>query len=132
MELLDTHVLLWFRFGDKRLGRQTRSILEQYWGFNIAVSAITFWEIRLLQTKNRLEWQGQVSSWRESLLKEGLIEIPMDGRIGISAAGLPNFHGDPADRQIVSTALEGNLRLLTADGKILRRPGPLDRLSAAS
>ena len=131
MELLDTHVLLWLRFGNNRLGRQTRYLLEQNWAFNVAVSAITFWEIKLLQNKNRLDWKGEVSPWRQSLIKEGLIEIPMDGQIGIRAAELPDFHGDPADRQIVATALEGNHRLITADRKILRWPGPLNRFSAA-
>ena len=55
----------------------------------------------------------------------------MDGQIGIRAADLADFHSDPADRQIVATALEGGHRLVTSDRKILRWPGPLNRISAA-
>ena len=85
----------------------------------------------MLRDKGRLQQVGPVEPLRQSLIEEGLIEIPMDGLIGIRAAELPDFHGDPADRQIVATALEGNHRLITADRKILRWPGPLNRFSAA-
>lgn len=37
----------------------------------------------------------------------------------IRAAQLRSFHGDPADRMIVATALENGATLLTADSKIL-------------
>lgn len=40
-----------------------------------------------------------------------------------------DFHADPADRLIVSTALDGH-RLVTADQRILDWPGPLSRLRA--
>ncbi|MYD90149.1 MAG: type II toxin-antitoxin system VapC family toxin [Caldilineaceae bacterium SB0662_bin_9] len=43
--------------------------------------------------------------------------------------GLPSLHADPADRIIVSTALEGH-RLFTADAGILRWSGNLNRLDA--
>ena len=48
MILLDTHVLLWFRSGDRRLGRRARRTVEralpQRRG---AVSAISFWEVAM-------------------------------------------------------------------------------------
>ncbi|MYC63391.1 MAG: type II toxin-antitoxin system VapC family toxin [Caldilineaceae bacterium SB0661_bin_34] len=55
--------------------------------------------------------------------------MPVDGGIGIRANALPGFHAGPADRIIVSTALEG-YRLLTADDGILRWSGNLNRLDA--
>ena len=39
------------------------------------------------------------------------------------------MHGDPADRIIVSTALDGH-RLVTGDRLILNWPGHLNRLDA--
>ena len=42
---------------------------------------------------------------------------------------LQDIHGDPADRLIVATALEGH-RLVTADRGILAWPGRLSRLPA--
>ena len=70
-----------------------------------------------------------IGSWRMDLLKEGLIEIPVDGDIGIRANALPDFHSDPADRIIVATAMSGH-RLVTADERILSWDGSLARLDA--
>jgi len=41
------------------------------------------------------------------------------GGIGVIAAELDAFHGDPADRILVATAREANARLCTADRRIL-------------
>ena len=58
-----------------------------------------------------------------------MIEIPVSGAIGIRAALLPDMHGDPADRIIVATALEGH-QLITADERMLAWPGKLNRVRA--
>ncbi|MGH8552652.1 MAG: hypothetical protein ACRERS_05095, partial [Methylococcales bacterium] len=49
----------------------------------------------------------------------GLVEILIDGDIGISAAQL-DLHGDPADRIIVATARMKGALLVTADQSLLR------------
>ena len=85
-------------------------------------SAITFWELALLHEKGRMRILADMRSWRATLLDDGLIEIPVDGDMGIRANGLVNFHVDPADRIIVATALEGH-QLVTADQRILDWPG---------
>ena len=130
MILLDTQVLVWTRFGDRRLGRRTqREIDNAVRDANVAVSAISFWELAMLHEKHRLTLLQDVGSWRDTLLQEGLVEIPVDGAIGIRANELADFHPDPADRLIVATALGGH-RLVTADRRILDWPGNLDRLDA--
>lgn len=128
--LLDTHVLLWFRFGHARLGREARRAIEDAWRTGEAgVSAISFWEISLLLAKGRITMLQDVGAWRQRLLREGLREIPVDGATGIRATELVDFHADPADRLIVATALDGH-RLVTADRRILDWPGPLSRQRA--
>ena len=72
----------------------------------------------MLLDKGRITLPDDVVPWRASLLADGVIEIPVNGDIGIRANRLPNFHRDPADRIIVATALEGH-RLITADELIL-------------
>ena len=63
-------------------------------------------------------------------ISQGLIEIPVDGEIGIRANALTDFHADPADRIIVATAMNGH-QLVTADRRILNWPGGLQCLDAA-
>ena len=130
MLLLDTHVMLWLRTGDSQLGRLARREIEQTWqAAEIGVSAMSFWEVALLREKGRIAFPEDVSIWRREQLEQGVIEIPVDGEIGILANGLGNFHADPADRIIVATALRGH-RLMTADERILAWSGNLDRLDA--
>ena len=79
--------------------------------------------------KGRINLQLDLEAWRRDLLDRGLVEIPVDGGIAARAALLEDMHGDPADRLIVATALEGH-RLVTADERILGWPGHMSRLRA--
>ncbi|MCY4129283.1 MAG: type II toxin-antitoxin system VapC family toxin [Gammaproteobacteria bacterium] len=130
MILLDTHVLLWLRFGSERLGQQTRQLIETSWQTgDIFISAISFWEVALLQRKRRIEIAENVDVWRRTVIEQGTKEVPVDGKIAIRAVNLNGLHSDPADRIIVSTALDG-YRLATVDRRILEWRGDLERIDA--
>ena len=130
MILLDTHVLLWLRSGDARLGASAQAEIQRAWESDeLALSAISFWEIAMLHEKGRIRHPDDPSLWRKQQLEQGLLEIPVDGEIGIRASGLKAFHPDPADRIIVATALDGHI-LVTADDRILAWNGDLKRLDA--
>ena len=130
MILLDTHVLVWLRSGDSRLGPHTLHQIDLAWQRSeIAVSTASFWELAMLEENGRVELPTQIQIWRRELLKQGLVEIPIDGEIALRSRELKGFHSDPADRFIVSTCLGGH-RLATADRKILKWPGKLDRTDA--
>lgn len=132
MILLDTHVLLWLRSGSGRLGAGARSEIDQAWQRGaVGVSAISFWEVGLLKSKGRIRFPEEIAKWRRELIEQGLVEVAVNGEIGIRAANLPDFVADPADRLIVATALEGH-RLVTADRHILDWPGSFQRLDAAA
>ena len=126
MTLLDTHALVWLTEGSRRLGAEAQRLADAALADEqLAVSAITFWEIAMLQSKGRIELRRAPESWRAELLDLGLHEIPVDGGIGIAAAALPVFHQDPADRIIVATASLAGATLLTADQRILAWSGTL-------
>ena len=130
MILLDTHVLVWQEQGDRRLGRRTRQLIDRALeGGEAAVSAISFWEIGMRVQKGDLDFALDLDAWRRDLIRQGLVEIPVDGHIAARAGLLPGMHGDPADRLIVATALE-NHQLVTADQRILAWPGQLSRSDA--
>ena len=130
MILLDTHVLLWTSYGDRRLGPRARRLLEAEWSAeNVGVSALSFWEVAMLVHKGRLGLEVAPEDWRRRQLAAGLVEIPVDGDIAVRAGLLSDMHGDPADRIIVATALAGHT-LATGDREILDWPGRLNRLDA--
>lgn len=113
MLIVDTHALVWSRSLDAQLGMRAWEAIEQAWqSGSIAVSAFTFWEMAMLLSKGRSGFPEDVSLWRQGLLGQGLIEVPVDGAIGIRA-----------------TALAGH-RLATADTRILAWSSNLDRLDS--
>ena len=129
MILLDTHVLLEVTGNQEptHFGPASVSAVDEAWlRHEVAVSAISFWEIGLLVEKGRIRLSNSVGNIRTTLLEHGVQEIPVDGTIAMLAAALEDFHRDPADRIIVSTALLTGHRLLTRDRKILDWSGPLD------
>lgn len=131
MIVLDTHVLLWVDYAGKMLGKKARAEIERCWpSGEIAVSAITFWEVAMLQERRRIELRRSASEWRSELLAAGLMEIPLDGAAAVRAAGFGTLHDDPADRFIVAAALEQRAALMTADDKLLAWHHALDRIDA--
>lgn len=131
MILLDTHTLVWLDEGNPRLGQHSLAIIDQALkSKELYTSSISFWEIAMLVEKGRLTMQMSVETWRKNLIANGLQEIPLTGNIAIQSALLIDFHGDPADRMIVATALESAAALCTADMKILTWKQTLQRLNA--
>lgn len=131
MILLDTHALIWLVEADPKLGKKVRELANQALKDNeLATSAITFWEVAMLVHRKRIGLSLPADVWRRRLLDMGLMEIPITGDIGITAAGLQGFHGDPADRFIAATAILGGGTLMTADKAILGWPGEMMRQDA--
>ncbi len=120
MLLLDTHVLVWLDEGNPRLGNSAlQTIIESLSAGQLGVATISFWEVAMLIEKQRLTLQAELDVWRSELLQTGLLEIPLLGSTALRAGQLKMFHGDPADRMIVATAIENGATLMTADEKIL-------------
>ena len=131
MIVLDTHVLAWAVNDERKLGRKARALIERLWERgNVAVCAMTFWEMALLQSRGRIELPAPVEEWRMQLLDAGLAELPVDGAVGIRAVELGGLPDDPADRLIIAAALHHRAALLTADEKLLAWPHTLVRHDA--
>ena len=130
MTVLDTNALLWLWTANAKLGASARTLIEEaLLRRQLAVSAMTYWEVAMLQSKGRISFPEDVALWRSELLREGLSEIPVDGDIAVRAIRLEGLPADPADRIIVATAQAGN-RLVTGDHRILAWDGPLRKVDA--
>jgi PIN domain nuclease of toxin-antitoxin system len=120
--LLDTHVLVWLMFGDRRLGTQAKAAIHKACRENRAViSAITPWEIGVLVSKKRIELYRDVLNWvRSALSLPGVTLAPLEPEIAVASTRLPwEMHADPADRILVATARHLGATLVTADGTLL-------------
>ncbi len=129
--LLDTHTLIWLVAQSDRLGRQALRLAEKAQSKScLHVSAISFWEIAMLVQRGAIKLRTSPDQWRADVLRLGVQEAGVDGRIAIRATELMDFHPDPADRFIAATALELGATLLTADEVLLEWRGKLKRQDA--
>lgn len=132
MILLDTHAAIWLTTEDDALGRESRALaLRARDDDELAISAISFWEIALLVSKGRLRLLDSAAEQREIILGTGILEIPVTGEMSILAVELKNLHGDPADRIIAATAIACDAVLMTADEKLLAWRHALPRQNAS-
>lgn len=133
MILLDTHTLLWMDADEPQLGPKARQAIAQAWrSTGVAVSAITFWEVALLVQRGRVALPVPVPQWHAEVLRSGVREFPLDGRVALAATALEGLHRDPADRFIAATALQHGSALVTADQALLDWISPLARIDARS
>ena len=131
MTLLDTHALIWLVEGSKSLGRRSARLADDALARDeLAVAAISFWEVAMLAQAERIEIALPPSEWRLRVVRLGIHEAPLSGDVAIAAATLPDFHPDPADRFIVASARALDASLVTADDRILRWSGSLIRHDA--
>ena len=131
MILLDTHVALWLTADSRSLGKRSRRIAKQAAASDqLAISAVSFWEIALLIAKGRLRPPETANEMRRRILGEGAIDLPLTGEIAILAGELEGLHSDPADRFIAATAIVHDATLVTADERLLRWKNSLRRHNA--
>jgi PIN domain nuclease of toxin-antitoxin system len=129
--LLDTHAAVWLANNDPSLGQKSCSIALAARAENqLAISAISFWEIALLVAKDRLELHDRPAKLRAALLETGVRELALTGDIALLAVELKNLHGDPADRFIAATAMAHDATLMTADARLLRWRSKVRRQNA--
>ncbi len=131
MILLDTHALVWLSEGNSKLGKESLNLIDHALKANaLFVSTISFWEVAMLVEKGRITMDCSILEWQSSLIKHGLQEVSLTGGVAIESAQLIDFHGDPADRMIVATAIKATASLCTADQKILDWKHDLPRINA--
>lgn len=118
--LIDTHILLWFQLGDARLNPKDRArILEAHHIGQLYLSAISIWEIAMLQKQDKIALHQPIHAWIQNAT-QGIQVVPVSTAIALESVLLPHFsHKDPADRFIVATARILEVPLLTQDEKIL-------------
>ena len=125
MILLDTHALVWYLDDPQNLSRRAEEAISA--GFRkegAAISDITLWEIAMLVQKGRLTFASDVEEWLTDLnTLPNFRKCRITGAVAALSTRLPDdFHGDPADRLIVATALDLGVPLATRDRRIRAYP----------
>jgi PIN domain nuclease of toxin-antitoxin system len=116
--LLDTHTLLWLVSAPGEVSAHAREVISDP-ARNVAVSAVTAWEIAIKTRLGRLDGEPLLSAWPEIIAAMGLSELAIEGGDAIVAGRLRWDHRDPFDRMIVAQAARRGLTIATRDAEIL-------------
>lgn len=113
--LLDTHTLLWFLQGDKKLSDKARQFIDNPNNEKF-LSVVSLWEIAIKVSLEKLVLDKSF----ERLFPEQLhfnriqiLDITVDSLIKLTT--LPFHHRDPFDRLIIAQALVEYLPIIGAD-----------------
>jgi PIN domain nuclease of toxin-antitoxin system len=89
----------------------------------LRIAAVTLWEIALLVHARRLRVDGPVKEWLETALaRSGVAVVPLEPAVAFESARLIDSLRDPADCQIVGTALHLGVRWPRATPESSKRP----------
>lgn len=113
--LLDTHTLLWFLKGDKKLSDKARQLINSPRNSKF-LSIVSLWEIAVKVSLGKLVLDKSF----ERLFPEQLyfsrieiLDITVDSLIKLTT--LPFHHRDPFDRLIIAQALVEGIPIIGAD-----------------
>jgi PIN domain nuclease of toxin-antitoxin system len=122
--LLDTHYWIWMQLGEAShfTERMIAAIRQAAATGSLLVSAISVWELGMLEAKGRIRLKPSCEERvKEALATPGLVLAPLTPEIALESSRLPGpFHGDPTDRVIVATARRMGAQLMTRDRKLIQ------------
>lgn len=119
--LLDTHMWIWWLLGSDQLPSREREALDRLASRGaLRLAAVSLWEAQMLHAKRRLTLNQPFDTWLRDAAAANVVQVvPLDIEVVIALDALPpSFHGDPADRLIVSTSRARQIPLATHDAAI--------------
>ena len=119
--LVDTHILLWYLKGEKKLAEKIKEIIENS-DNKIFVSKVSLWEIAIKVSIGKLELHSDArqpgfEALENLLIKNEfeLLEFNFDDLSELIQ--LPFHHQDPFDRLLIAQAKNRNIAIISDDNK---------------
>lgn len=122
MILLDTCALLWTVNGDPLSLESLKAINKASTAGALFLSPVSAWEIGILAQRGKVVLGVSAENYvSRAFTRPGFQIAALTPEIAVRASYLPGqFHSDPADRLLISTAILMGLILVTRDREILR------------
>jgi PIN domain nuclease of toxin-antitoxin system len=115
--LLDTHTFIWATLDVGKLTERTRKIIIDK-SNDVYVSVISFWEISLKTSINKMSFDGiNIKDFPELARNMGINILNMKAQesITFSNLSLKTNHKDPFDRMIIWQAIINDMNLISKD-----------------
>ena len=113
--LLDTHALLWWFSGDRKLSRKVRALIEQEEN-EVLVSAASAWEITTKYRLGRLpDAEAIALDFDRQIVLQGFTPLNITPAHGQRAGLLSGNLRDPFDRMLIAQASAENVALVSVE-----------------
>ena len=119
MIILDTHVWIWLVSDPEKLSGKAIEAID--YARTVGICPISCWEISTKVANGKLALDRDINIWVEQALARPrikLMELSAEITLMAGRLGKEGFHGDPADRLIVSTAIVHGAGLISKDRRI--------------
>jgi PIN domain nuclease of toxin-antitoxin system len=108
--LLDTHVFIWWRENNRRLGSEARAAIAR--ADLVFVSVASAWEAAIKVALGKLRLP---ESFEAGVIASRFERLPIAFAHAEAVASLPHDHSDPFDRMLAVQCLSEGLTLVTHD-----------------
>jgi PIN domain nuclease of toxin-antitoxin system len=115
--LIDTHILLWYMVGDKRISKEIQNIIESK-SNTIYLSNASLWEITIKVSIGKLKLKGNLTDLKYYLLEKGFKLLEFDYDDLETLLTIPFHHQDPFDRLIIAQSKTKALEIITNDPQV--------------
>lgn len=115
--ILDTNALIFYLYNPVRLSKTAVDIVHNE-DNQIYVSIVSLWEIAIKSSIGKLEIKNSMEEIAGICLKYKIELLAINPQHLDQIANLPQIHGDPFDRLIISQAITENLTIVTSDSII--------------
>lgn len=112
--LIDTHALIWYIEGNKKLCKHVVSVIENTEN-TIFVSKASLWEMAIKMSLKKLEMSIPFNELEKFLEENEFAILDYTFEHLNTLLKLPFHHSDPFDRLIISQAITDNLKIITHD-----------------
>jgi len=112
--LLDTNILLWIFWGDKRVDSIKKLLSSKE--VDVFVSVVSLWEIMIKNRKEKLN--VDIEEICTLMKKFDFFELPITSSYLKEYQKLPQHHKDPFDHMLIAQAITCPMRLITSDDRL--------------
>ena len=113
--LLDTHVLIWYLFGDTSISKKAKKIIDSE---DCYYSLCSLWEIAIKQSLDKLTVRETIPFIDAQAQRNYFTKLDVTSNHIETIKSLPFIHHDPFDRLLIAQAKSENMLLITKDGII--------------
>ena len=126
--ILDTHCLIWFQENNPKIPKKVMNIIQDL-NNTIYFSQISLLEISIKQSLGKLtHFDTSIEEIYNQALLDGLTYLSIENSAIFNYGNVPllSEHRDPFDRLLISSAIENDAIMLTADEKFKLYPDILN------